>query len=133
MRTQGILAVALTLYEYHHRQKGAPLDAAALTNDGLSSFFRELVYGKARYILPAVLLTLAHTTLAFAYTAKSTYICPLATFWATSARWLQVLGILLDAWIVVSVLKLLQEASDSQSATIRLSQIFLVRASRLGV
>ncbi len=57
-----------------------------------------LLHGKARYILPAAILSIAHILSASARNVRSTNICPLSVFSANVVPWLQLLAVALDAW-----------------------------------
>lgn len=75
--------------------------SATVQNAHLTSS-KAFAHGKAKYILPAVLLTVASILTSFGTDAvRSTYICP--QFAGKIVPFFQIMGALIDSFVLVSI------------------------------
>lgn len=127
MYLKALVILAVTLYYYWKASSTWQHGALPPTIGRGSRIFHDILHGKARYILPAAILSIAYILSASAHNVRSTNICPLTVFSAKAVPWLQLLAVTLDAWTSSATYFLVETAYKASLAPTSIGYTLLVR------
>jgi len=127
MYLKALVIPTVTLYHYWKASSIGRHESLPPTAGGGIFTFPDMLLGKARYILPAAILSISHILSAFAHNMRSTNICPLMVFSANVVPWLQFLAVALDAWALFAIYSLAETAYKASLAPKSIGYTLLVR------
>ena len=124
---KALVVLAVTLYYYWKASSTGQHGALPNPVGRGTLIFHDLLHGKAKYILPAAILSIAHIISASSHDVRSTTVCPLTVFSANVVPWLQFLAIALDAWMFFASYILAETAYKASAAPESIGYTLLVR------
>lgn len=127
MYHKALVIPAVTLCYYWKASSTGQHEALRSVAGRCLLIFHDVLQGKARFILPAAILSIAHILLASAQNVRSTNICPLVVFSANAVPWLQLLAVALDAWTISATYFLAETAYKAPLAPASVGYTLLVR------
>lgn len=121
----------LAVREYWYIHPRPPRADIASSSKPTSSFLREAVEGRGKYLVPTACLAVANALAALVLAGpRSTYICPLSSYAIKTVPLLQILGLLLDCYIAQCIAVILEEKpampSEVSAGPELIGSIFLV-------
>lgn len=112
MHWKGFVLFLVAIYDYLYIQNRYPPTVENIHDTGL----KPTSHGKARYVLPAALLSVAGILTSFGTDdVRSTYICPQLA--GKVVPILQIIGVLLDSFVLISIENVLRIARANNAGT----------------
>lgn len=127
MYPKALVILAVTLYYYWKASSTWQHGALPPKTGRVPRIFHDVLDGKARYVSPAAILSIAYILSASAHNVRSTNICPLMVFSANAVPWLQLIAVALDAWTFSATEFLAETAYKASLAPASIGYTLLVR------
>lgn len=132
---QGFIPLILAVYDYRQVQGDKQADERLPGNTGRGSWWYGSRQGLGRFILPAVLLSCGNSmTASILAQPRSTYICQHAWYARTIVPAMQVVGVSLDCYLLMSIAILIKfrrtGAAPKPSMVLMIVALLLVVSDR---
>ena len=135
MLLQGFLPLLLAVYDYWYKERRKPEDDSTFSHQASKPWMQRSLFDEVRYLLPTALFSGTYASIAALESfPRSTCICPTSTFEGYGVPFVQVLGLLIDAYVLVTLSNFFNDpekrgAAPSIRAPVFLSFVLLVGLS----
>ncbi|KAL8651194.1 MAG: hypothetical protein Q9226_004815, partial [Calogaya cf. arnoldii] len=122
----GLLPLLLAVHDYWWKQRRKTNDDDTHHDRKSGSFVQRAFLGQHRYILPAAVLSITYVFIvSLASCPHSTYICPISNLNHVLIPLMQILGLILDFFVLVNLPAALESQVSTAGATKANAPVFV--------